>query len=86
MMAATYDGAIQELIDAFAQLPGIGPKGAQRIAFYILGADRRSAQDLADAIVAAKERSGFARSAAMSARPVPVPSARIRVVTAASSA
>ena len=59
MMAATYDGAIQELIDAFAQMPGIGPKGAQRIAFYILGADRRSAQDLADAIVAAKEKVRF---------------------------
>ena len=58
-MAATYDGAIQELIDAFAQLPGIGPKGAQRIAFYILGADQRSAQDLADAIVAAKEKVRF---------------------------
>ena len=58
-MAATYDGAIQELIDAFAQLPGIGPKGAQRIAFYILGADRHSAQDLADAIVAAKEKVRF---------------------------
>ena len=58
-MAATYVGAIQELIDAFAQLPGIGPKGAQRIAFYILGADRHSAQDLADAIVAAKEKVRF---------------------------
>ena len=35
-MALTYDGAIQRLIDAFANLPGIGPKGAQRIAFYLL--------------------------------------------------
>ena len=46
-MALAYDGAIQRLIDAFAHLPGIGPKGAQRIAFYLLnargitGADRR---------------------------------------------
>jgi recombination protein RecR len=31
-MALAYDGAIQRLIDAFAHLPGIGPKGAQRIA------------------------------------------------------
>ena len=29
-MALAYDGAIQRLIDAFAHLPGIGPKGAQR--------------------------------------------------------
>ena len=33
-MALAYDGAIQRLIDAFGRLPGIGPKGAQRIAFY----------------------------------------------------
>ena len=37
-MALAYDGAIQRLIDAFAHLPGIGPKGAQRIAFYLLNA------------------------------------------------
>ena len=48
-MALAYDGAIQRLIDAFSKLPGIGPKGAQRIAFYILGSDEREAADLADA-------------------------------------
>ena len=37
-MALAYDGAIQRLIDAFGRLPGIGPKGAQRIAFYMLSA------------------------------------------------
>ena len=40
-MALAYDGAIQRLIDAFAHLPGIGPKGAQRIRRGITGADRR---------------------------------------------
>ena len=34
-MALAYDGAIQRLINAFGRLPGIGPKGAQRIAFYM---------------------------------------------------
>lgn len=58
-MAGTYDGAIQDLIDSFAKLPGIGPKGAQRIAFYLLGVDRQSAQDLADAIVTVKEKVRF---------------------------
>ncbi|WP_297316342.1 recombination mediator RecR [uncultured Bifidobacterium sp.] len=58
-MAGTYDGAIQDLIDSFSKLPGIGPKGAQRIAFYLLGADRQSAQDLADAIVTVKEKVRF---------------------------
>lgn len=59
MMAGTYDGAIQDLIDSFAKLPGIGPKGAQRIAFHLLGVDRQSAQDLADAIITVKEKIRF---------------------------
>lgn len=58
-MAGTYDGAIQDLIDSFAKLPGIGPKGAQRIAFHLLGVDRQSAQDLADAIIMVKEKVRF---------------------------
>ena len=49
-MALAYDGAIQRLIDAFAHLPGIGPKGAQRIAFYLLNASDEEAQTLVDAI------------------------------------
>ena len=31
-----YEGPVQNLIDEFAKLPGIGPKGAQRIAFHLL--------------------------------------------------
>jgi len=31
-----YEGIVQELIDEFGRLPGIGPKSAQRIAFHIL--------------------------------------------------
>lgn len=58
-MAGTYDGAVQDLIDSFAKLPGIGPKGAQRIAFHLLGVDRQSAQDLADAILTVKEKVRF---------------------------
>ena len=58
-MAGTYDGAIQDLIDSFAKLPGIGPKGAQRIAFHLLGVNRQSAQDLADAIITVKEKVRF---------------------------
>ena len=49
-MALAYDGAIQRLIDAFGRLPGIGPKGAQRIAFYMLSAPEDEARDLAEAI------------------------------------
>lgn len=58
-MALAYDGAIQRLIDAFSKLPGIGPKGAQRIAFYILGSDEHEAADLADAITEVKAKVKF---------------------------
>ena len=55
-MALAYDGAIQRLIDAFNKLPGIGPKGAQRIAFHLLSADEQEAADLADAITEVKAK------------------------------
>ncbi|OZG62065.1 recombination protein RecR [Bifidobacterium lemurum] len=58
-MALAYDGAIQRLIDAFGRLPGIGPKGAQRIAFHLLSADEQEAADLADAIVEVKAKVRF---------------------------
>lgn len=45
-----YDGPLQELIDALSRLPGIGPKGAQRIAFHILDAPAEEANELADAL------------------------------------
>ena len=58
-MALAYDGAIQRLIDAFAHLPGIGPKGAQRIAFYLLNASDEESQGLIDAIAEVKEKIRF---------------------------
>lgn len=58
-MALAYEGAIAQLIDAFAGLPGIGPKGAQRIAFYLLGVDEAKAQHLADAIIEVKAKVRF---------------------------
>ena len=38
-MPAVYEGAVQDLIDELGELPGIGPKSAQRMAFHILSAD-----------------------------------------------
>lgn len=58
-MALAYDGAIQRLIDAFSRLPGIGPKGAQRIAFHLLSASEQEAADLADAIAEVKAKVRF---------------------------
>ena len=56
-----YEGPIQELIDELARLPGIGPKSAQRLAFYLVKAPVQDARRLAEAIVGAKERVRFCR-------------------------
>ena len=58
-MALAYDGAIQRLIDAFSALPGIGPKGAQRIAFHMLSASDEEASQLVDAITEVKAKVRF---------------------------
>ena len=56
-----FEGPIQDLIDELARLPGIGPKSAQRLAFYVVKAPPQDARRLAEAIVAAKERVRFCR-------------------------
>ena len=47
---------VARLIEELHRLPGIGPKGAQRLAYHLLRATREEAQALADAIVEVKER------------------------------
>lgn len=54
-----YDGAVQDLIDELGRLPGIGPKSAQRIAFYLLSADATDVARLADSITTVKEKVRF---------------------------
>jgi len=54
-----YEGPIQDLIGELSRLPGIGPKGAQRIAFYLLDADAEQVDGLAHAIVTAKRSVRF---------------------------
>jgi recombination protein RecR len=44
------------LIDELQRLPGIGPKGAQRLAFHILKTPRDQTDRLADALREVKER------------------------------
>ncbi|MFV2088764.1 recombination mediator RecR [Micromonospora sp. LOL_021] len=50
-----YEGAIQDLIDELGRLPGVGPKSAQRIAFYILSADPADVTRLATALRRVKD-------------------------------
>ena len=54
-----YSGPIQDLIDEFGRLPGIGPKSAQRITFHLLRIPATEAERLATAIVEAKRRVRF---------------------------
>lgn len=51
-----FTGPIQDLIDEFAKLPGIGPKSAQRVAFHLLKASNDEAKRLADSIAIVKEK------------------------------
>ena len=48
--------AMQSLIEAFERLPGIGPKTAQRLTYYLLHAPIEEAQMLAKAAVEMKEK------------------------------
>lgn len=54
-----YESAVQNLIDELGRLPGVGPKSAQRIAFYILNAEAEEMQKLTDAITRVKKTVGF---------------------------
>ena len=56
---AVFEGPIQDLIDELARLPGIGPKGAQRIAFHILPTDKADVERLADALREVTEKVRF---------------------------
>ena len=56
-----YEGPIQDLIDELSRLPGIGPKSAQRLAFYLVKASSEDAKRLAEAVLAAKERISFCK-------------------------
>lgn len=51
--------AIQKLLDELERLPGIGPKSAQRIAYWILNQDHADALRLAQAIIEVKDTVHF---------------------------
>lgn len=49
-MSGVYTESLNKLIEEFEKLPGVGPKTAERLAFYILKAEPAEAMRLADAI------------------------------------
>ena len=50
-----YSSEISKLIEELSQLPGIGAKTAQRLAFHIINMPKEQAKSLSDAIIDAKE-------------------------------
>ena len=54
-----YDGIVQELIDEFGRLPGIGPKSAQRITFHILQTPNFDVARLAELLTDIRARVRF---------------------------
>jgi recombination protein RecR len=50
---------VARLIDEFSKLPGIGPKTAQRLTYFLLRAPAEQAHALAEALVRMKERTVF---------------------------
>ena len=52
----TSSDAISRLIQELNKLPGIGPKSAQRLAYYLMRATQEQATQLADAILSIKQK------------------------------
>ena len=48
--------AMQEVVDSFERLPGIGPKSAQRLAFYLLSVPETMTESMGEAIKNLKKR------------------------------
>ena len=56
-----FEGPLQDLIDEFSRLPGIGPKSAQRIAFHVLHQDPEEIDRLQKALGAVRDGVTFCR-------------------------
>ncbi|MEN6434869.1 MAG: recombination mediator RecR [Anaerolineaceae bacterium] len=56
---AVLPAPVQNLIDAFSRLPGIGPKTASRLAFFLLRTQNDLPQQLADALLALQTATGM---------------------------
>jgi recombination protein RecR len=58
---AYYPEPVARLIDALQRLPGIGPKTAQRLTFYMLKRPADEARELGDALLAMKQKITYCR-------------------------
>ncbi|MEJ4098847.1 recombination mediator RecR [Corynebacterium mastitidis] len=56
-----FEGPLQDLIDEFSRLPGVGPKSAQRIAFHLLRAEPEDITRLQQALGGVRDGVTFCR-------------------------
>jgi recombination protein RecR len=54
-----YPKPMGKLIGELSKLPGIGPKTARRLSFYILGQPKSDVKTLADALIEAREKTNY---------------------------
>lgn len=55
----TLPEPVQNLVDAFSRLPGIGPKTASRLTFFLLNAPEELSQSLSAALIGIKQDTGL---------------------------
>ena len=60
-----YEGIVQDLIDEFGRLPGVGPKSAQRIAFYIVQNEKYDPAALSELLQTVREKVRFCQTCGM---------------------
>ena len=57
-----YPQSLQELIERFRQLPGVGEKTAERYALSVIDMDKESAEQFAEAIVNVKKKLTYCKT------------------------
>ncbi len=58
-MSSALPKSVQRLIEAFARLPGIGPKTASRLTYHLLRTSKGESRELAEALIAVREGTVF---------------------------
>ncbi len=58
-MSRALPKSVERLIEAFARLPGIGPKTASRLTYHLLRASEGESRELAQALIAVREGTVF---------------------------
>lgn len=51
--------ALNDLIDAFGMLPGVGPRSAERYAYYVVRSNQANPERLASALINIKNGIGY---------------------------